>query len=107
MSKPLSLADWTVLSVGNTQTFGSNGFQKRELVITNTGDKYEQFRVIEALQDKCVDLDGLSPGDRVTVDFWAEVANGQIQMGMSNILTRINWQASKADTTGINCESKH
>lgn len=71
MSKPLSLADWTVLSVGDTQTFGSKGFQKRELVITNTGGNYEQFRVIEALQDKCSDLDGISKGDKVTVDFWA------------------------------------
>jgi len=71
MSKPLSIEGWTVVSVGQTQTIGSNGFQKRELVITDNGDKYPQFRMIEATQDKCVDLDKISKGDKVTVDFWA------------------------------------
>jgi len=71
MAKPLSITDWTVVSVGQTQTIGSNGFQKRELVITDNGDKYPQFRMIEATQDKCVDLDKISKGDKVTVDFWA------------------------------------
>lgn len=71
MNKPLSIEGWTVVSVGQTQTIGSNGFQKRELVITDNGDKYPQFRLIEATQEKCVDLDKISKGDKVTVDFWA------------------------------------
>lgn len=70
MAKPLSIEDWTVVSVGQTQTIGSKGFQKRELVITDSGDKYPQFRMIEATQDKCADLDNIRKGDKVTVDFW-------------------------------------
>jgi len=71
MAKPLSIEDWTVVSVGQTQTIGSKGFQKRELVITDSGDKYPQFRMIEATQDKCADLDNIRKGDKVTVNFWA------------------------------------
>ena len=70
MNKPLSIEGWTVVSVGQTQTIGAKGFQKRELVITDNGDKYPQFRLIEATQEKCVDLDKISKGDKVTVDFW-------------------------------------
>jgi hypothetical protein len=71
MAKPLSIEGWTVVSVGQTQTIGAKGFQKRELVITDNGEKYPQYRMIEATQDKCVDLDDIRKGDKVTVDFWA------------------------------------
>lgn len=71
MTKPFTIEGWTVLSVGQTQTIGSKGFQKRELVITDNDAKYPQFRMIEATQDKCVDLDNIRKGDKVTVNFWA------------------------------------
>lgn len=38
--------------IGETQTFGSNGFRKRELVIV-TEDQYPQPILIEFVQDKC------------------------------------------------------
>ncbi len=70
-NKPFTITDWTVESVGQTQTIGAKGFQKRELVITDNGEKYPQYRMIEATQDKCVDLDNIVKGDKVKVDFWA------------------------------------
>ncbi len=70
-NKPQIFIDWTVFSVGQTQTIGAKGFQKRELVITDNADKYPQFRLIEATQDKCIDLDGIDKGDKVIVDVWA------------------------------------
>lgn len=69
--KPFTITDWTVQTVGETLTIGAKGFQKRELVITDNGDKFPQYRMIEATQDKCADLDGFVKGDKVTVDFWA------------------------------------
>ena len=72
MNKPLTITDWTIESVGETQTFGVKGFQKRLLVITDKTAKYQQFRVIEAIQDKCVDFDGYAKGDKVKIDFWFE-----------------------------------
>lgn len=70
MAKPLTIEDWTIESVGQTQTVGNKGFQKRELVLTDNHPDYPQFRVIEAHKDNCSKLDGLSTGDKVKVDFW-------------------------------------
>ena len=40
--------------INETQTFGSNGFRKREMVVT-TDEQYPQMILIEFIQDK-VDL---------------------------------------------------
>ena len=37
--------------IGDTKTFGSNGFRKRELVVT-TEEQYPQDLMIEFVQDK-------------------------------------------------------
>jgi hypothetical protein len=104
MNKPLSIEDWTVVSVGQTQTIGSKGFQKRELVITDSGDKYPQFRMIEATQDKCADLDNIVKGDKVTVDFWASGRawtnpEGVVKYFNSDKLASIKKTAHDWDTT--------
>ena len=52
--------------VGETQTFGSNGFRKRELVVT-TDEQYPQMILVEFLQDKCDLLDKYKVGQDVTV----------------------------------------
>lgn len=38
--------------IGETQTFGSNGFRKREIVIT-TDEQYPQHIAIDFIKDKC------------------------------------------------------
>jgi hypothetical protein len=52
--------------IGETQTFGSNGFQKRELVLT-TDEQYPQILLIEFVQDKCELLSTYKTGDEVSV----------------------------------------
>lgn len=52
-------------AIGETKTFGSNGFQKREMVIT-TEEQYPQTILIEFVQDKCAVLDNFNEGQRVT-----------------------------------------
>lgn len=54
--------------ITDTQTFGSNGFQKRELVIT-TEEQYPQHIIFEFVQDKCSLLDVYKPGQMVKVSF--------------------------------------
>lgn len=49
-----------------TQTFGSNGFRKRELVVT-TDDQYPQDIQLEFVQDKCDLLDKFEVGQDVKV----------------------------------------
>ncbi|MEI6866563.1 DUF3127 domain-containing protein [Flavicella sp.] len=48
------------------QTFGSNGFRKRELVVT-TEEQYPQSILIEFVQDKCDLLNNFNIGQDVTV----------------------------------------
>jgi hypothetical protein len=52
--------------VGKTATFGSNGFRKRELVVT-TNEQYPQDINIEFVQDKCDILDKYKEGQSVKV----------------------------------------
>lgn len=51
---------------GETQTFGNNGFRKRELVIV-TDEQYPQYIMIEFVQDKCDLLNPIQAGDTVQI----------------------------------------
>jgi uncharacterized protein Veg len=53
--------------LGETQTFGSNGFRKRELVIT-TEEQYPQHILIEFVQDKTDLLNNYQVGQAVKVN---------------------------------------
>ncbi|MGB0897201.1 MAG: DUF3127 domain-containing protein [Flavobacteriaceae bacterium] len=52
--------------VGQTQTFGSNGFRKREVVIT-TEEQYPQSLLVEFVQDKCDLLNAYQAGQQVKI----------------------------------------
>lgn len=52
--------------IGETETFGSNGFRKREAVIT-TEEQYPQHILIEFVQDKCDLLNNHQVGQNVKI----------------------------------------
>jgi Domain of unknown function (DUF3127) len=52
--------------IGETQTFGSNGFRKREMVIT-TEEQYPQPIMVEFVQDKTDLLNNYQVGQTVKV----------------------------------------
>lgn len=52
--------------IGETQTFGSNGFRKRELVVT-TEEQYPQHIMVEFVQDKTDLLNNYAVGQNVKV----------------------------------------
>jgi len=52
--------------IGETQTFGSNGFRKREVVVT-TEEQYPQSIMIEFVQDKTDLLNSFSVGQNVKI----------------------------------------
>ncbi|QRM88393.1 DUF3127 domain-containing protein [Lacinutrix sp. WUR7] len=56
-----------VKMIGETQTFGSNGFRKRELVIT-TDEQYPQHILVEFVQDKTDLLNNYQAGQAVKVN---------------------------------------
>jgi len=53
--------------IGETQTFGANGFRKRELVIT-TEEQYPQHIMVEFVQDKSDLLNNYQVGQNVKVN---------------------------------------
>lgn len=53
--------------IGETQSFGSNGFRKREVVVT-TDEQYPQHISIEFLQDKTDLLDSFNVGQDVKIN---------------------------------------
>ena len=57
-----------VKEIGDLQTFGRNGFKKRELILT-VEDAYPQHICIEFVQDKTSLIDGLVVGQQVEVSF--------------------------------------
>jgi len=52
--------------VGETQSFGSNGFRKREVVVT-TEEQYPQHIMVEFVQDKVDLLDSYQIGQQVKI----------------------------------------
>ena len=53
--------------IGETQTFGTNGFRKREVVIT-TEEQYPQHIMIEFVQDKTDLLNNYQVGQPVKIN---------------------------------------
>ncbi len=52
--------------IGETQTFGSNGFRKREVVVT-TAEQYPQSIMVEFVQDKTDLLNNFALGQDVKI----------------------------------------
>lgn len=52
--------------IDETKTYGSNGFRKREVVIT-TEEQYPQHIMVEFIQDKTDLLNSFSVGDAVKI----------------------------------------
>ena len=52
--------------IGETQSFGSNGFRKREVVVT-TEEQYPQHIMVEFVQDKTDLLNSYQVGQQVKV----------------------------------------
>src|SRR6056300_1471765 len=56
-----------VKMIGETQTFGSNGFRKREIVVT-TEEQYPQHIMVEFVQDKTELLNSYQVGQQVKIN---------------------------------------
>ena len=53
--------------INETKEYGSNGFRKREVVVT-TEEQYPRDLLIEFIQDKCDILDSYKVGESVKID---------------------------------------
>ncbi len=81
--------------IGETKTFGSNGFQKRELVVT-TEEQYPQHLMIEFVQDKTGLLDAFNVGDTVKVGINLRGREWQSPQGETKYFNSIaGWRIEK------------
>ena len=95
-----------VKMVGETQTFGNNGFRKREIVLT-TEEQYPQHIMVEFVQDKTDLLNNFNVGQSVKVGInlrGREWTNPQGEVKYFNSIQgwRIeNLQAAQQPTQGV------
>lgn len=55
-----------IKAIGDTQTFGNNGFKKRDVVVT-TDEQYPQHLLVEFVQDRTNLLDNFQIGQDVKI----------------------------------------
>tara|TARA_R110002049_G_scaffold199037_1_gene369098 strand:- start:28129 stop:28485 length:357 start_codon:yes stop_codon:yes gene_type:complete len=83
--------------VGETQTFGSNGFQKREVVVT-TEEQYPQDIMVEFVQDKCELLNSYEVGQNVKIGINLRGRKWTNQQGEVKYFNSIQgWRIEKAE----------
>lgn len=82
--------------IGDTQEFGSNGFKKREMVVT-TNEQYPQSIMIEFTQNNTALLDSYKVGDDVTVQINLRGREWTNPQGEVKYFNSINgWRIAKA-----------
>jgi len=87
---------------GETQTFGSKGFRKKEIVVT-TDEQYPQHIKIELLQDKVDLINDFNVGDNIKVHInlgGREWINPQGEAKYFNSIT--GWRIEKKDINALN-----
>ncbi|WP_194766652.1 DUF3127 domain-containing protein [Tamlana sp. I1] len=90
--------------VGETQSFGSNGFRKREVVVT-TDEQYPQHIMVEFVQDKTDLLNNYQVGQQVKVSInlrGREWVNPQGETKYFNSIQGWRIEALQADAGGAN-----
>jgi hypothetical protein len=82
--------------IGETKTYGTNGFQKRELVVT-TEEQYPQHLMIEFVQDKTSLLDSFNVGEPVKIGINLRGREWQSPQGEIKYFNSITgWRIEKA-----------
>ena len=90
--------------VGETQTFGSNGFRKREIVVT-TEEQYPQHIMVEFVQDKTDLLNSYQVGQQVKINInlrGREWVNPQGETKYFNSIQGWRIEALQAEAAGGN-----
>lgn len=83
--------------LGDTQTFGANGFRKREVVVT-TDEQYPQHIMVEFTQDKCDILNSYTAGEDVKISINLRGREWTNPQGETKFFNSIQgWRISKVE----------
>src|SRR5690554_4130490 len=86
----------TIKVIGETQSFGSNGFTKRDVVIT-TEEQYPQDILVVFMKDKCPVLDNYIVGQSVKVGINIQGREWSSPMGeIKYFNTLVGWKINLA-----------
>ncbi|MFV0571936.1 MAG: DUF3127 domain-containing protein [Xanthomarina gelatinilytica] len=88
--------------IGDTQTFGNNGFRKREVVVT-TEEQYPQHIMVEFVQDKTDLLNNFQVGQQVKINInlrGREWTNPQGEVKYFNSIQGWRIEALQQDASG-------
>ena len=92
----------TLKLINDTQTFGSSGFRKRELVLT-TDEQYPQMIQIEFVQDKCDLLNPFQVGQKVKISINLRGREWIDPQGEAKYFNTIQgWRIEKLDSQNVN-----
>ncbi|MDC6351100.1 DUF3127 domain-containing protein [Zeaxanthinibacter sp. PT1] len=92
----------TIKLIGETKTFGNNGFRKREVVVT-TDEQYPQTIMVEFVQDKTDLLNNFKPGQPVKISInlrGREWTNPQGEVKYFNSIQGWRIEGVQADAAG-------
>jgi hypothetical protein len=64
-----NLVEGVIYQIGETQTFGTNGFRKRELILEQEFEKFINYIPIEFVNDNCDALNNLKTGAKIEVAY--------------------------------------
>ena len=91
----------TIKMIDETKTYGTNGFRKRELVLT-TEEQYPQHILIEFIQDKTDLLNNFEPGQQVRISINIRGREWTTPQGEVKYFNSINgWKIERIET-GVN-----
>ena len=91
--------------IDEVKTYGSNGFRKREIVIT-TQEQYPQNIIIEFVQDKCELLDSYQIGQDVRIGINLRGREWVNPEGQTKYFNSIQgWRIDQLDQVADNDES--
>ena len=86
--------------IDETKTYGSNGFRKREMVIT-TEEQYPQHILVEFIQDKCDLLNSYSVGQKGKVSINLRGREWGNPQGETKYFNSIQgWRIENLETAG-------
>lgn len=83
-----------IKQIGQTQSYGANNFQKREVVVCDEDARYPQDVAFSFVRDRCSILDQYQIGDmvKVTFDIRGREYNGRHFVDLNG------WRMERADT---------
>ena len=88
----------TIKMIDETKTYGTNGFRKREMVLT-TEEQYPQHIMIEFIQEKTDLLNNFEPGQQVKISINIRGREWTNPQGEVKYFNSINgWRIEKIET---------